>query len=45
MRLMKHRSGPGCILADKADIDAARQVRRREVGRVARIENLRALRL
>ena len=38
-------SGPGCVLAAEADIDAAFQMRGAKFFGVARIENLRAIRL
>ena len=45
MLAIEHGSGPGCVLAAEADVDAARQMRRGKFGGIARIENLRASRL
>ena len=42
MFAIQHRSGPCRVLAAEADVDAARQMRRRKFGGVARVENLRA---
>ena len=39
----EHRSGPGRILPDQADVDAAFEMRCSELGRVARVEHLDAL--
>ena len=39
---IQHCSRPCCVLADEADVDAARQVRRCKVARIAGVEYLRA---
>ena len=42
---LEHGAGPRRVLAAEADVDAAGQVRRGELRRIARVEHLRADRL
>ena len=42
MLAIEHGAGPRGVLAAEADVDAARQMRGGEFGRIARVENLRA---